>query len=140
MQLKTFHEESSQLQTGLDEQENQELVYHHCEEYERLTGFQHTPPGSQQVNQVSEMFQQLYIAESPAASHANALLDQHVTVQRNQVTTLDSVNAVAHAVSSAPSSTPNGEANWEQSADDLSTNDTGQEQLSDPPGYDPTVE
>ena len=68
VQQKTLKEESLQFQTGLDEQENQELVYHHCEEHEQFTGFQHTPPGSQQVNQVSEMFQQLYIAKSPAAS------------------------------------------------------------------------
>ena len=140
LERKTLQEESLQLQTKIDKQETQESVCQRFQENEQLTSLSRPSPSSQQVNQVSEMFQQLYIAKSPAASQVNALLDRHVTVQRNQVTTLDSVNAVSQEVSSAPSSTPNGEANWEQSADDNSTNDTGQEQLSDPPGYDPTVD
>ena len=139
VQQKTLKGKRLQLQAELDEQQTHERVCHHYEEYE-LAGFQHTSPGSQQVNQISEMFQQLYIAKSPSASQVNVPLDQHVAVQRNQVTTRDSVNAVSQAVSSALSSTPNGEANWERLADDHSTDETGQDQLTDPSGYDPAVD
>ena len=112
-----FQEESLQLQTEIDEQEAQERVYQQLEEYEQLTGLPRPSPGSQQINQVSEMFQQLHIDKNSAASQVNAPLDQHVTVRRKQVTILDSVNAVSQstpAVSSAQSSAPTGEANWEQ--------------------------
>ena len=140
LERKTLQKKSLQLLTKIDKQETQESVCQQFKENEQLTSLSSPSSSFQQVNQVSEMFQQLYIAQSPAASQVNAPFDQHVTVHRNQVTTLDSVNAVAHAVSSVPSSTPNKEANWEQSTDDHSTNDTGQDQLSDPQGYDPAVD
>ena len=140
VQQKILQEESLQLLTKIDKQETQESVCQQFKENEQLTSLSSPSSSFQQVNQVNEMFQQLYIANSPAASQVNAPLDQHVSVQRNQVTILDSVNVVSQAVSSAPSSTPNGEANWEQSADDHSTNDTGQDRLSDPQGNDPAVD
>ena len=140
LERKTLQKKSLQLLTKIDKQETQESVCQQFKENEQLTSLSSPSSSFQQVNQVNEMFQQLYIAKSPAASQVNAPLDQHVSVQRNQVTMLDSVNVVSQAVSSAPSSTPNRKANWEQSADDHSTNDTGQDQLSDPPGYDPAVD
>ena len=106
-----FQEENLQLQIEIDEQEAQERVYQQYEEYEQLTGFPHPSPGSH--HQVSELLQDQRISSSPPVSQVNAPLDQHVTVRR-QVTILDSVNAVPHAVSSAPSSAPTGEANWER--------------------------